>query len=165
MLPIYKDEYLKDMLTQVPFKNIEIVGVLGSGRSGTCFKVKWNGMDYAMKQFDIGRCGDEFFCREIDAYIILKEAWGGLVPQPIFISESYSGGILFLGLQLGRGLSDSELDSDNYKSQQKEIFQRLETEYGIKHNDVDGRNVIMIPDSNGKERMVAIDFEDWDKVE
>jgi hypothetical protein len=142
----------------VPFEDIEVINVVGRGRNGGCFKVKWNSTEYAMKQFDIGRDGDEYFCKEIKAYVILKKAWGELVPQPIFVSESYSGGILFLGLQLGR--EPTQLDDFDAKS--KIILKRLESEYGIQHNDVDGRNMIIISDEFGIEKMVAIDFEDWD---
>jgi hypothetical protein len=46
------------------------------------------------------------------------------------------------------------------------ILQRLETEYGIHHNDTNGgRNMIVITDPNGAERVVAIDFEDWEDVQ
>jgi hypothetical protein len=44
----------------VSFDKIIIVDVLGEGRNGACFKVKWNGMECAMKQFDIGRDGNTY---------------------------------------------------------------------------------------------------------
>ena len=145
----------------VPYDNIVTVGVLGEGRNGGCFKVKWNGTEYAMKQFDIGRNGDKYFVKEIRAYMLLKDVWGILVPRPIFLSESYSGNVMFLGLQLGH---ESENEEDYKKF--KDVLQRLKKEYGIRHNDAEcGRNMIVITDANGKERVVAIDFEDWDEVQ
>jgi hypothetical protein len=144
-----------------PYDDIVTVGVLGQGRNGGCFKVKWKGIEYAMKQFDIGKHGDKHFVKEIRAYVLLKNVWGILVPRPIFLSESYSGNIMFLGLQLGH-------ESDNADDDKKfdDVLQRLKKEYGIRHNDAKcGRNMIALTDSNGEERVVAIDFEDWDQVQ
>ena len=143
-----------------PFEDIEILGVIGYGRNGACFKVKWDGSEYAMKQFDIGRDGDTYFSNEIRAYVLLRSAWGILVPRPIFLSESFSGGVMFLGLQLG-------CESTNYDDIVKfeQVLKQIETEYGIRHNDVDqGRNMIVITDTNGVARVAAIDFEDWNDV-
>jgi hypothetical protein len=144
-----------------PYDDIVTVGVLGQGRNGGCFHVKWKGTEYAMKQFDIGKHGDKLFMKEIRAYMLLKDVWGILVPRPIFLSESYSGNIMFLGLQLGH-------ESDHADDDKKfvDVLQRLKKEYGIRHNDAEcGRNMIAITDSNGEERVVAIDFEDWDQVQ
>ena len=145
----------------VPYNEIVKVGVLGQGRNGSCFKVKWNDTEYAMKQFDIGRYGDTYFEREVQAYMLLQDVWGILVPRPIFLSESYSGGVMFLGLQLGR--ASTSVDANDTKLE--EILYRLRKEYGIRHNDPDGqRNMIIITDANGIERAAVIDFEDWDEV-
>ena len=154
-LPLHRGELILASLDE-----IEIMGVLGYGYNGVCFKVKWNGTEYAMKQFDIGQDGDTFFSREIRAYMLLQSAWGILVPRPIFISESFSGGVMFLGLQLGR---ESKNNDDIHKFEK--VLEQIETEYGIRHNDAErGRNMITITDINGDERVVAIDFEDWDDV-
>ena len=143
----------------VPFDEIVIGDVLGNGRNGACFKVRWNGVEYAMKQFDIGRDGDVYFEKEIRAYMLLQKVWGVLVPRPMFLSESYSGGIMLLGLQLGR-----ESTSVDDLRKFAEVLQRLATEYGIQHNDAEnGRNMIIITNADGVERVVAIDFEDWEK--
>ena len=146
-------------LDYVSFHDIVIVDVLGEGRNGTCFKVKWNGLECAMKQFDIGRSGDAFFKKEIHAYMLLQKAWGVLVPRPMFLSDFY-GGVMFLGLQLGRESTSSD-DLPKFG----EVLRRLAKEYGIRHNDAEhGRNMVIITDTNGDERVAAIDFEDWDEV-
>jgi hypothetical protein len=149
----------REHLLFVAIDKIEIIDVIGAGRNGCCFKVNWNGQMYAMKQFDIVRDGDTYFKKELRAYLELKAAWGILVPRPIFWSESKSGGRLFLGLQLGR-----EPTADDDTSQFKNVLTRLQKEYGIRHNDAEGRNMIYISDADGVERIAAIDFEDWDRV-
>ena len=147
-------------LEVIPRDNIEILDVLGYGWNGACFKVKWNGTEYAMKQFDIGRHGDTYFRQEIRAYMLLRRAWGILVPRPIFTSESFSGGRMFLGLQLGR----TSTGGDDREKIDK-VLEQIEKEYGIRRNDCGrGRNMITITDTNGMERVVAIDFDDWDDV-
>ena len=91
---------------------------------------------------------------------MLQKAWGILVPRPMFLSESFSGGRLYLGLQLGR-----ESTSDEDLPKFENVLQQLETEYGIRHCDaVCGRNMIVITDSDGVERVAAIDLEDWVEV-
>jgi hypothetical protein len=113
-----------------------------------------------MKQFDIGRDGDFSFKREIQAYMLLQKAWGILVPQPMFISETFSGGTVFLGLQLGHESTNLD-DLPKFDN----VLEQLEKEYGIRHNDAEcGRNMLIITDTDGAERVVAIDFEDWDEV-
>ncbi len=150
----------KGALDYVPFDEISILGVVGEGRNGGCFNVKWKGTEYAMKQFDIGRDGDEFFQNEIRAYMKLRDSWGVLVPRPIFWSESFSGGVMFLGLQLGR-----EPRSDDDLEKFYVVLKLLEEQYGIRHNDTDrGTNMIVISDADGNDRVVAIDFEYWDDV-
>ena len=147
-------------LEHIPWDSFEILDVLGYGWNGACFRVKWNGTEYAMKQFDIGRHGDTYFRQEIRAYMLLRRAWGILVPRPIFTSESFSGGRMFLGLQLGR----TSTGGDDREKIEK-VLEQIEKEYGIRRNDCGrGRNMITITDTNGMERVVAIDFDDWDDV-
>jgi hypothetical protein len=46
-----------------------------------------------------------------------------------------------------------------------DVLQHLATEYVIQHNDAEcGRNMVIITDTNGVERVAAIDFENWDQV-
>jgi hypothetical protein len=147
-------------LPNIPYNDIAIGDVIGDGRNGSCFKVVWKGQAFAMKQFDMGKGGEAPYKKEITAYMRLRDAWGKLVPQPMFLSESPSGGVKFLGLQLGRMPNEFDDLGEWYQ-----ILQSLKQEYGIRHNDAEVRNMIFIADSvTGVERMVAIDFEDWDDV-
>ena len=78
----------------VPFEDIEFGDVvLGAGRCGACFKVKWNGAEYALKQSDTGKDGDVPFVKEISAYMLLQNVWRSLVLRPEFLSEIISGGL------------------------------------------------------------------------
>jgi hypothetical protein len=147
-------------LPNISYNDIVISDVIGDGRNGSCFKVVWKGQDFAMKQFDMGKRGDAPYRKEISAYMRLRDAWGKLVPQPMFLSESPSGWVKFLGLQLGRMPNDF----DDLRGWNK-ILRSLEQEYGIRHNDAEERNMIFIADNvSGGERMVTIDLEDWDDV-
>jgi hypothetical protein len=147
-------------IPHVAFDDVEILGVIGTGRNGAAFRVCWNGQQVAMKQFDVGKDGEEGFNKELGAYVKLQKVWGTLVPKPMFLSESISGGVCFLGLQLGR----DPIASDDV-SLWNDVLKRLEKEFGIRHNDaVGGRNRLFITDGEGSERLVAIDFEDWDDV-
>jgi hypothetical protein len=152
---------LYSMLPRANFNDIQILSVLGTGRNGVCFKVMWNHTKYAMKQFDILQHGTKYFRHELEAYMILKDSWGDLVPQPVFTSQSYTGGVQFFGLQLGQ--EPNEFVNDYYSMSYK-ILERLRMEYGICHNDAEDRNMIMISDKCGIKKMVAIDFESWDYV-
>jgi hypothetical protein len=147
-------------LPNISYNDIAIGDVIGHGRNGSCFKVVWNGQEFAMKQFDMGKGGEAPYRKEIAAYMRLRDAWGILVPTPMFLSESPSGWVKFLGLQLGR--MPNEFDDFTGWDQ---ILRSLKQEYGVRHNDAEGRNMIFIADSvTGGERMVAIDLEDWDDV-
>jgi predicted Ser/Thr protein kinase len=158
---VYNNPMYQNALEHVPIDEIKILDVVGEGRNGVCYKVKWKGVECAMKQFDIGRDGDFSFKREIQAYMLLQKAWGILVPQPMFISETFSGGTVFLGLQLGHESTNiDDLPKFDY------VLKQLEKEFGIQHNDAEcGRNMLIITDADGAERVVAIDFEDWDEVQ
>jgi hypothetical protein len=77
---------------------------------------------------------------------LLKEAWGILVPKPIFVSEAVSGGIMFLGVQLGRMVQDND-DISQYE----DIFRQLRYKYGVAHDDMKRSNVIFIHDTETSE--------------
>ncbi|CAB9509550.1 expressed unknown protein [Seminavis robusta] len=89
-------------LPKIPIENVEIVGTLGYGRNGVVFLANWRGQKVALKQFDVGKDGCEYFDSEVAAYLALDSVWGSLVVTPLFVSESWSGWMKFIGLQLGR---------------------------------------------------------------
>ena len=72
------------------------------------------------------------------------------------MSESLSGGILYLGLEAGRDASGSDDASDEWSS----VLHQLENVHGIQHHDAIYTNCLIVT-RGGQDRMVAIDFEDW----
>lgn len=149
-------------LQHVDFKELSIGNVLGIGRNGTVFKVAWKGETYALKQFDIRKDGEDGFQKELVAYARTQAAWGKLVPKPFFVSETPSGGVKLLGLQLGRNMNKSEVEDPDIGNQCNVALDTLRDEYGIDHNDPG--NAIMLK-SDGRDRVAIIDFEDWNDVQ
>jgi len=81
--------------------------------------------------------------------------WGSLVATPLFVSESWSGWIKFIGMQLGR----DPLPGDDI-SERINVLSTLENEYGFRHDDTEDGNMIFIFDEKtNSERLVAIDLE------
>lgn len=110
-----------------------------------------------MKQFNVGRSyGYESFEKEVKAYELLKEAQGILVPKALFVSEAVTGGVKYLGLQLGRDTKEGD-DTSGFRR----ILGTLESEYGFRHMDADCRNGLYITDPGGEKRLVAIGLEDF----
>ena len=128
---------------------------LGKGRNGAVFLASWKGKDVALKQFDLSK-SEKAYYKELDAYLAVKEAWGRLVPRLYFVSESWSGGVVFIGMQLGKNL-DTE-DCVSRVEEWRQVLLSLEEEFDLRHNDIDG-NHILIPDERnlGDECLVAID--------
>jgi hypothetical protein len=143
-------------LVETPITDVEIIGSLGYGKNGVVFLAVWNGKKIALKQFDVGKDGNESFDNEVEAYTKLKDAWGSLVATPLFVSESWGGWIKFLGLQLGRDPAPGD-DISEWTN----VLSSLEDDYGFRHDDADGGcNMIFITDEDsGRERLVAIDLE------
>ena len=145
---------MDSVLPSVPFGEVDIVRSLGYGRNGAVFLAKWKGKEVALKQFDVNKSGMAFE-KEVESYMKIQKAWGRLVPIPLFLSESWSGGTRFLGLQLGR-----EPRSGDDISSWNEILFSLENEFGLRHEDCDGRrNLLFVPDGK-TERLVVADLED-----
>lgn len=148
----------------VDFYDLEFCGEVGFGRNGSVFKVIWEGQAVALKQFDIGRDGKVPYEQEIEAYARTERAWGNLVPEPLFLSHAPTGGIQFLGLQLGRRLS-GEAELQELSQKFESIQEKLAEEYGIRHNDVCcASNAVILGNTNGSEKLAVIDFEDWDDL-
>lgn len=147
-------------LTETPFDDIEIIETLGYGRNGVVFLVNWKGHDVALKQFDVGKGGYESFGREVAAYMELEKVWGSLVAKPLFVSESWSGLIKFIGLQLGR----DPCPGDDL-SEWPNVLSTLENEFSFRHEDAEDGNMIFVYDEKSKtEKLVAIDLEAYTMV-
>ena len=143
-------------LVEVSIDDVEIIGTLGYGHNGAVFLAKWGGVKIALTQFDVGKDGYEYFEKEIAAYLALRDVRGKLVPTPFFVSESWSGWIKFIGLQLGR----DPVQGDN-TSDWSNVLSTLESQYGFRHDDAedDGNMVFVVDEATGAERLVAIDLE------
>jgi hypothetical protein len=147
--------YQMSALVETPMDDVEIIGTLGYGRNGVVFLANWHGQKVALKLFDVGKDGYEFFDREVEAYLALQAVWGSLVPTPLFVYESWSGWITFIGLQLGR----EPVPGDNL-SDWSNVLSTLENEYGFRHEDAEAGNMVFVFDEKtGSERLVAIDLE------
>jgi hypothetical protein len=149
-------------LPQVDFRDLALGKELGIGRNGSTFKVSWGGKQAAVKQFHIGEGGRVGLKKELCAYARTRCVWGTLVPEPLFLSQTPSGGVILLGLQLGRSLRSRESENKNILKQWASVIATLEEDFGIRHNDAEGNALIVT--TKGTEHLVAIDFEDWDDV-
>jgi len=143
-------------LTHVPFKDLMICAEIGFGRNGTVFQVQWKNQRFALKQFDLRKGGYDAFHKELAAYALLKDAWSRLVPEPMFVSESPSGAIRYLGLELGRDPSGS----DYYSMEWSSVLHSLKTEYGMRLPDSINSNGLILT-KDGQDRLVAMDLEEW----
>ena len=114
-------------LPSVSFEDLTICAEIGFGRNGSVFRVQWKNQSFALKQFDMRKGGYDAFRRELAGYARVQSAWSRLVPRPMFVSESPSGGIRYLGLELGRDASGSDYHTTEWRS----VLKSLETEYGV----------------------------------
>jgi len=146
-------------LNNIPYVNrtdIEFIDSIGYGRNGSVFLARVGGRDAAVKQFDLDKGGEEAYENEVAAYMRMRDAWGELVPEPLFVSESWTRGIKYLGLQLGR--EPVNLDWSAWRN----VLTTIQKRFGVQYNDLDSlSNAVIIEDTTtGKDRLVAIDFED-----
>lgn len=149
----------------VDFQDLVVGKEIGIGRNGSLFRVSWKGKEYALKQFDVGKDGIEGYENELAAYERMEKLWGEVVPKPYFVSETPSGGVKLLGLQLGASIDDSLVDANEMWKQWQQSHALLEHDYGIRHNDAEsGQNSILISDGDGQHRLAIIDFESWDDL-
>lgn len=152
-------------LPTVDFRDLVVGKEIGIGRNGSLFQVSWKGKEYALKQFDVGKDGVEGFENETAAYERTEEVWGEIVPTPYFVSETPSGGVKLLGLQLGSSIDDSVVHGNEMWKQWQHAHAILEQDYGIHHNDAEGgRNSILIDDGQGHQQLAVIDFESWNDL-
>ena len=142
----------------IKFNSLTDIESLGWGRNGCTFKATWEGKVVAVKQFDLTKNARAYEI-ELEAYNRLQDDWGILVPTPFFISESPSGNVRFLGMQLGRPPKDDEpVDDDDYCN----VLAALKKKYGFRQMDWShGENCVYLDDgSKGTSTLVLIDLED-----
>jgi hypothetical protein len=88
---------------------------------------------------------------------MLKAVQGIYVPKAFFVSKLPGYGIKFLGLQVGREPTPNDTTFNRW-----EVLSALEKQYGIKHLDSVRRNDLIITDDLGNERLVMIDWEEYE---
>jgi hypothetical protein len=150
---------LDGVLPFVPRDNIEIKEMIGYGKNGTVFKALWAGQEIALKQFDLSKGGKPRFQSEATAYSKLQKAWGTLVPRPLFLSESKSGNVTFLGMQLGRAIASA---NDVSWPRMEALCKTIHQSYGVRLLDVRDVNFVFLPREDGSEELAVIDLEDHD---
>ena len=159
---------LASWLPFVSVGDLVIMDPIGYGRNGAVFRVRWKGQEYALKQFDTATAiGLRSFIRESQAYALLQDVWGVLVPKPMFLSELGDATIKFLGLQLGRAPTAIECDSTSFAADSRKVIQKLYHKYGFEHLDAEVlRNWLYVPTGEiaKPERLVVTDLEDYRSV-
>ena len=151
-----------DFVDFVDESKFELGDDLGEGRNGIVYKTHWNGKDVAVKQFDLSK-NFESYENEIKAYKYLKGAWGKHVPTPFFVSRSKSGQVAFLGMTMGKELSEEDLDKKGqvYWEKFADQIRILERDFGFRHLDAwEYRIRNYIVDEN--ENVLVIDLEFWE---
>jgi hypothetical protein len=144
---------------RVPVSSVQCVRAIGTGRQGTVHLAVWQGREVAVKMFDLDHGGEEAWEQEVSAYSHLREAWGELVPRPLFTSTSRTGAVLYLGLQLGRrDPRDTALDASFYDDMHR-VLDALLDRFGFEHGDPEPRNFVYVDGADGQERLVAVDLE------
>ena len=84
--------------------------------------------------------------KDFAAYLAFAAAWGSLVPIPLLVSESWSGWIKFISLQLGRDPVPGD-ETSEWRS------------VGFRLSDADVGNMIFVFDEKTKLELVAIDLD------
>ena len=159
---------LASWLPFVSVVDLDIMDPIGYGRNGAVFRVRWKGQQYALKQSDTSTAiGLESFIRESQAYALLQDVWGVLVPKPMFLSELRDPTIKFLGLQLGRTPTDIECRSTSFATNSRKVLQKLYRKFGFEHLDAEVlRNWLYVwtGEIAKPERLVVTDLEDYRRV-
>jgi hypothetical protein len=115
----------------IKFDSLTDIEPLGWGRNGCTFKATWKGEKVAVKQFDLTKNALAYET-ELEAYNRLETDWGRLVPTPFFLSESSSGNVRFLGMQLGRPPKDYNVSVDDAYHK---VLTTLNNKYGFQQLD------------------------------
>lgn len=140
----------------VPWSELHIVDLVGTGRCGCVALARRGGLELALKLFDISK-SVEGFEQELRAYTMLQ-ATNAKTVKLLLVTHSPSEQVFGLGLQLGRPLPPLESWS---RRQLKGVMAALRSllDVGIVQNDVREYNFIE-DNHNHHGQVLAIDFED-----
>ncbi|RHZ53801.1 hypothetical protein Glove_437g24 [Diversispora epigaea] len=131
---------------------------IGGGTFGKVFSGLYHGQAVAWKTCDAYKEKEAKKSLRVEAnvYSILKECQGNIIPRLLYKGYVYDGYLYVLTLQL---IEDARhIDPANLTVEEKRtIMQQLETihSYGILHNDIAQRNILLEPKSH---RFFFIDF-------
>jgi hypothetical protein len=141
----------------IKYHSLTNIKPLGWGRNGCTFKATWQGKRVAVKQFDLTKNALAYET-ELEAYNRLEKVWGHLVPTPLFLAESLSGNVRFLGMQLGRPPSDDDV---NVEDDYQKVLRKLKEEYRFQQLDWSHcDNCVYLDGDEGHPTLVVIDLED-----
>lgn len=109
------------------------------------------------KHFDTSSAIElQSYTRECQAYSLLQDVWGVLVPKPMFLSQLDDPTIKFLGLQLGR--ARRLISSVAVHLLPRKVIRKLYREFGFERLDAEAlRNWLYVPtgDMAKPERLVS----------
>ncbi|RHZ80529.1 hypothetical protein Glove_134g264 [Diversispora epigaea] len=142
-----------------PSKGITTIDqYIGGGTFGNVFSGYYHGQAVAWKTCDAYKEKEAKKTLRVEAnmYSILKDCQGNTIPRLLYEGYVYDGYLYVLALQL---IEDARhIDPENLTVEEKRtIVQQLETihNYGVLHNDIAQRNILMEPKSR---RFFFIDF-------
>jgi len=154
-------EALASGISYVSWKSLELLSEIQHGRSGYVVLANYAAQLVAIKLFDIGKRGEKAFRSELSCYQTAKSVQGVAVPRLLFVTESPSGGVVGLGLELGSRLASSFVAWDAAARQQAfGAIQMLAQVCGVAQNDMRPDNFVL--GSNGQ--VVVVDLEDTKKL-
>lgn len=139
----------------VRWDDLDLLSVIGSGRSGNVALAKWKDRRIALKLFDVAKRDPDFFADEFQAYLKLKQMGNSRTAELLLVTIAPSGQVLGLGLQLGRPMPRLSLWSQEQREGALEALRSL-LGAGLVQQDV--RDVNFVQDDTGK--VLAIDLED-----
>jgi len=154
-------EALASGISCVSWKSLELLSEIQHGRSGYVVLANYASQLVAIKLFDIGKRGEKAFLSELSCYQTAKSVQGVAVPRLLFVTESPSGGVVGLGLELGSRLASSFVAWDDAARQQAfGAIQMLAQVCGVAQNDMRPDNFVL----GSKGQVVVVDLEDTKKL-
>jgi len=145
----------------VSWSSLDLLSEIQHGRSAYVVLANYASQLVAIKLFDIGKHGEKPFLSELSCYQTAKSVQGVAVPRLLFVTESPSGGVVGLGLELGSRLASSFMAWDDTARQQAfAAIQLLARVCGVAQNDMRPDNFVL----GAKGQVVVVDLEDTKKL-